>query len=105
MATGSISISLLRIIARHRPELWELIHPHVPLIATTARFAVADGLNAVALNPQPLPPGEELVAITRSTARAIADVAIAASTTGQDARQLLTEIVDDWCPTPPTPKI
>ena len=71
MATELTSMSLLRILARHRPELWELIHPHVPSVATTARFNLADGLNAVALNPQPLPPDEELVAITRATARAL----------------------------------
>lgn len=105
MATESPGIALLRIIARNHPELWELIHPHVPLVATGARFAVTDRLNAVALNPQPLPPREFLVAVTRSTARAIADIAIATDVTGQDAGRLLTEIVDDWCPTPPTPKI
>jgi hypothetical protein len=104
MATTS-TIALLRVIARHHPELWELIHPHVPFVAVRTRFNLANRFDAVALNPQPLPPGEELVAVTRSVAGAIAEAVIAANTTGQESGGWLAEIVDDWCGTPTPHKI
>ncbi|MEA2595551.1 MAG: hypothetical protein QOF01_2020 [Thermomicrobiales bacterium] len=105
MALTSQTIQLLRIIARHRPELWDLIHPHEPVLAGRSRLGALGRLAQVALNPQPLPPGEELVAAARYTARAVAEAAITAHATGQDARRMLFEVVDDWCPPRPTPKI
>ncbi|MEA2583337.1 MAG: hypothetical protein QOF33_1422 [Thermomicrobiales bacterium] len=91
MALTSQTIQLLRIIARHRPELWDLIHPHEPVLAGRSRLGALGRLAQVALNPQPLPPGEELVAAARYTARAVAEAAIAAHATGtrraQDARR------------------
>jgi hypothetical protein len=105
MAVKLQSVSLLQILARHHPELWELIHPHVPFVATGGRGLVEDRLGPVALNPQPLPPGDQLVAVTRFTAVAVAQAAIAASATGGDARGFLAEVVDDWCGTPTPHKI
>jgi hypothetical protein len=98
--SASRSVRLLRILARLHPELWELIHPHVPKLAR-----VADRADAVSLNPQPLPPKALLAAAVDRGASAIADAAIAAHLSGRDAREILAEIGDDMCPTPPRPKI
>jgi hypothetical protein len=92
--------NLLWHLAQLHPELWELVHPHVPFEAAAA-IGATRRFDAVALNPQPLPPVEVLRLAVRSTARAVAEAAIAATVAGRDAREVLQEVGDDWCPTRP----
>jgi hypothetical protein len=90
------SARLLRVLARLHPNLWELLHPHVPLVRDRARPG-----DEVALNPQPLPPKELLRFETVRVATAAAEAAIAAQLAGRDAGEVLQVVVDDWCPTSP----
>jgi len=92
---------LLRLLARLHPELWEIIHPHVPVLAGQAPVRMVDRFVEVELNPQPIPPGVELRLAVQRTAYAIADATIAAQLAGRDAGEILQEVGDDWCATPP----
>src|SRR5215212_1986011 len=105
MAKASQAVQLLRLLARLHPELWEIIHPHLPLIDGGARSRPAERFAEVALNPQPLPPRVELRVAVQRTARAVADATIAAHLAGRDAGEVLQQVGDDWCPNPPGPKI
>lgn len=93
-------LSLLRILARFDPRLWEVVHPHLPVLRawTPTGVGVAD---EVALNPQPLPPKELLRLETVHAARAVAEATIAARLAGRDSHEVLQEVGDDWCPTRP----
>ncbi|MFD2090963.1 hypothetical protein [Blastococcus deserti] len=94
------SMSVLRILARLDPRLWELVHPHVPILHQGLRTSRRFG-DEVFLNPQPLPPRERLLLETVSAARAVAEAAIAAQFAGRDVREVLQEVGDDWCLTRP----
>jgi len=102
MAIARQMRTLLEQLARLRPELYDLIHPHVPYVAW-AGSQLNDRGAAVALNPQPIPPGIVLRIAVESTARAAAEAAITASMVGRDGSDVLQEVGEDWCPTPPTP--
>ena len=59
----SVHRALAQLIARLRPEAWDAVIPHGPPSVFGPRpepwrQAMADRLSMVALNPQPLPPGE-----------------------------------------------
>ena len=96
--------SLLAMLARSNPAIWEIIHPHVPLISQGfAHHAIGaprlDDTVASDLNPQPLPPH---AAITAEVARATADYArlvITEDLKGERSDEWLTRLVDDWCGT------
>jgi len=92
--------SVLRVLAHLNPRLWELVHPHVPVLQqsllATRRFG-----DEVFLNPQPLPPREQALLETVATARAVAEAVIAAQFAGRDAGEMLQEVADDWCGTQP----
>ncbi|MDQ4488812.1 hypothetical protein RBS60_01220 [Sinomonas sp. ASV486] len=82
---------LLSVIARLRPEAWDAIIPR-------SAFR-SNRLAAVALNPQPLPPGppdDLATAAARMTQRLI-HLAIEADIRGEDSAGWLTEFVDDYC--------
>lgn len=100
---ASSSVQLLTLLARLHPELWELLHPHVPVLSLdVAAASRANGRGAeVQLNPQPVPPGVELRLAVWRTAGAIANAAIAAQVAGHEAAEILQDVGDDWCPTAP----
>jgi hypothetical protein len=56
---------LARFIARLRPEIWDVVFPHGPVLRALASGGSA--FQEVALNPQPLPP-REIFAITLADA-------------------------------------
>ncbi len=113
---GSVSASqttrLVRLAARIKPEIWDGIEPHGPVFAADVAEVRSLGPGSETdLNPQPLPPRDLLrlppllrLAVLR-TVKGVAETAIGAHQTGRDARELLEAVVDDWCPTPPHPKI
>jgi hypothetical protein len=92
------SSAFLRLLARLDPRLWEVVHPHLPVLgeAVSARGR----FDQVELNPQPLPPREVVRVATVEAARAAADAAIAAQFAGRDAREVLDLVAEDWCGTP-----
>lgn len=104
MADTAQTVQILRVLARLRPEVWELIDIHGPLF-TSATSRRSNPGDEVALNPQPLPPRERLQLAVQGTARAVAEAAIAAQVAGQDPGKVLQGAGDDWCPTPPGRKI
>ncbi len=83
--------SLLSIIGRINPAVWDAIVPHGP------RFA--SRLEQVALNPQPLPPHEGLLVGAAEMAHTVARLAVEASVRGEST-DFVREVIDDWCGTP-----
>ncbi|HEX6987369.1 MAG TPA: hypothetical protein VF170_18470, partial [Planctomycetaceae bacterium] len=77
------SFATLRLLARLDPRLWEVVHPHLPLVRDAVRLGGRRG-EEVFLNPQPLPPREIVRLATVHTARAVAEAAIAARFAGRD---------------------
>jgi hypothetical protein len=100
MACMANSFTTFRVLAYLDDRLWEPLHPHLPLFreAVTRRGELGE---RVTLNPQPLPPREVLRLATVQTARAVADAAIAARFAGRDPGEVLDQISEDWCATPP----
>ncbi|UQX88889.1 hypothetical protein M6D93_02555 [Jatrophihabitans telluris] len=114
MATSTAR--LLEIIARSHPELYEILHPHVPFVLLggfVSRAAEVE-LNpqpippgrasraADELNPQPLPPREVRVAAVELVAQ-LALNAINAHGQKRNGAELLVAEIDDWCGTHPRP--
>lgn len=106
--------SALVLLARLRPELWDIIVPMGPR-DQWIRSALNpqplppllpdDPLLRAGLNPQPLPPvADELRFAARRTAVAVADAAIAVQLGGAEAGRLFEEVTDDWCGTRPHKK-
>ena len=87
------SVSLLSLVARLRPEAWDAIIPHSP--ATGAGAATR-----VALNPQPLPPGEAFVVEAARMAHEVIRLAVETELRGESAAGFVREFIDDWCGTP-----
>jgi hypothetical protein len=83
------AVSLLSLVARIRPEAWDAIIPHTPLTAGSR----------VALNPQPLPPGEAFVVEAARMAHEVVRLAVEAGLRGESTG-FVREFVDDWCGTP-----
>jgi hypothetical protein len=107
--------SALVLLARIRPELWDIIVPMGPpdqwirsaLNPQPLPPALPDDvLTRAGLNPQPLPPGppELLRFAARRAAVAVADAAIAVQLGGGETAPLFDEVVDDWCGTRPHKK-
>jgi len=105
MANAVMTVQFIRLLARSRPILYELIDPHGPLQVLAGGGGASNRSEEVSLNPQPLPPREVLRLAVLHTARGVAEATIAAQMAGRDAGEVLHEVGDDWCPTPPTPKI
>jgi hypothetical protein len=80
---------LLSIIATIHPEIWDAIIPHGPR-----------ALDRAALNPQPLPPQETLLAGAAEMAHEVVRLAVAAEAQGGSSSAFVREIIDDWCGTP-----
>lgn len=80
--------AILAIIGRISPRAWDAIVPHGPATA-----------EAVALNPQPLPPVEALQVGAAEMAHELVRVALAAEMRGESRAALVSEVIDDWCGT------
>jgi hypothetical protein len=85
------SYSLLALVARIHPAVWDAIDPRGP------RFS--SGLDAVALNPQPLPPRERFLVGAAEMAHDVGRLAVEANLKGETT-DFVYELVDDWCGTP-----
>ncbi|MCX4958463.1 hypothetical protein [Streptomyces virginiae] len=104
--SASQTARIVRLAARVRPEMWDAINPHGPVFAAgVAGVRSLDRSSEVALNPQPLPPREQLRMAVLQTVKGVAETAIGAHQGGRDAREILQAVGDDMCPTPPHPKI
>jgi hypothetical protein len=80
--------NLLSIIATIHPEIWDAIIPHGPR-----------ALDRAALNPQPLPPRETLLAGAADVAHEVVRLAVASEAQGGSSA-FVRETIDDWCGTP-----
>ncbi len=102
----TLSLTLLELIARVNPAIWELIGPHVPVLYTSgeAGSSVAGRFGRAGeaeLNPQPLPPREQILIGAARLAQQLVEAAIAQ---GSDrGTSLLLEEIEDWCGTRPRP--
>lgn len=85
--------TLLRILARHNPHLWEAIAPHVP-----KEWLVGAGQD---LAQGRLHVERALQLEVRETVRLVAEAALSAASTGQLdlAQRLVQEVDGDWCGT------
>ncbi len=87
-----LTTSAVNLIGRHAPEIFDLLgNPDGPLVRVGA---VARRADAVALNPQPLPPG------LRAGLLAAAELLRTASTADRLGVEVRFDL-DDWCGTPP----
>jgi hypothetical protein len=87
--------AMLSLIARIHPAVWDVIDQWGPL--------VRERYSAVALNPQPLPPGpqpDRFLLEAGLMAREVTRLAIEADVRGEGSWRFLSEFVDDWCATP-----
>jgi hypothetical protein len=89
------NIALLEILARLNPRIYEIIHPHVPVLV--GGFGPLAEVDEVELNPQPLPPREVVAAAM--LARRLGDAAVLVNAQTQGGQGFLQEIVDEWCGT------
>jgi hypothetical protein len=80
---------LLSIIATIHPEIWDAIIPHG-----------SRAIDRVALNPQPLPPRQALLAGAAEMAHEVVRLAVASEAQGASSSVFVSEIIDDWCGTP-----
>lgn len=85
-------VKVLAIVGRLRPEVYDVFPPQ---FAAEGRWG-----EAVALNPQPLPPRDSLVRGAISMSRRVAQLAIEADVRGEDSSSWVSQLVDEWCGTP-----
>jgi len=92
-------VRFLAVIGRINPAIWDAIIPMGPKYAFSAsRASIA---SEVELNPQPIPPGHELLFASAEVAHEIANAAIAADAAGTEAAgRIVSTAIDDWCGTP-----
>ena len=94
MASSILRLSMF--LGTIPPEALDAIFPHGPVLSHRSRFAD--------LNPQPLPPKEQLLVASAAVAHDIAFAAISAEAAGTgSAARLVASAVDDWCGTRPRP--
>jgi hypothetical protein len=89
---ASPTVRLLALLGSLRPEAYDVLPPH------SARFL--ERFDAVSLNPQPLPPRDPLVTGAIVMSRRLVELALEANLRGEDSREWLSQIVDEWCGTP-----
>lgn len=94
-AHRAIGIDALSLIAQISPHAWRVIN------STDIAHA---GSEVVELQPQPLPPVERFqVGAARMTQRFV-QLAVESEIKGRAGSQIISEMVDDWCGTPPWPR-
>jgi|SRR5438034_7033403 len=92
-------VRLLAVIGRINPAIWDAIIPMGPKYGVTV--IRASRASQVELNPQPIPPGHELLFASAQIAHEIANAAIAAEAAGgETAGRMVSSAIDDWCGTP-----
>jgi hypothetical protein len=92
-------VQLLTVIGRINPAIWDAIIPMGPKYAVSV--AHASKASEVELNPQPIPPGHELLFASARVAHEIANAAIAAEAAGSEAAgRIVSNAINDWCGTP-----
>lgn len=82
---------LLAIVARLHPVVWEVIGPHNPALRGMHSRA-----EEVALNPQPIPPGEEFLAGAAMLAHEQVRAAVTLNQNPGEAVDLIQTIIADW---------
>lgn len=87
----TLSMQAISIIGRFHPEIFDILGTPT---ATVGRFR--SRFDEVALNPQPLPPGEAFTTGVR-----VAAELVRLASTAQQLRASFEVDVDDWCGTPP----
>src|SRR5665811_2228750 len=90
------AMSLLSIIGNINPQAWDYIVPQGPFPQEGRSASLAE---QVALNPQPLPPGEAFVIGAAEMAHSIAAMAIESEIRGESSIAVVSGFVDDWCGT------
>ena len=91
-------VRLLGVLGRIPPQAWDAIIPHGPI--GRASFHAASKASPVELNPQPIPPGHELLLAAAAVAHDIAHAAVAAEAAGtQGVNKMVMRAVDKWCDT------
>jgi hypothetical protein len=92
--------TLLSVVARVHPQVWDAIVPHTPQPGGRAALGL--------LNPQPLPPADAFLLAAAVMAHDLVRVAIETHVQGGESASLVREFIDEWCGTPwprkwPTP--
>jgi hypothetical protein len=88
--------TLLSIIARIHPAIWDAIIPH----GHRAGAVGASRVDRVALNPQPLPPRETFLLGAAEMAHDIVKTALEIEAHGESSFGFVSDVIDDWCGTP-----
>jgi hypothetical protein len=88
----SQTVKLLALISRAKPEVFDVFPPY--------DREVLDRLDAVALNPQPLPPRDPLVIGAILMSRRLVQLAVEADVRGDEPAEWLGRIIEEWCGTP-----
>jgi len=88
----SQTVKVLALLGRSRPEIFDAFPPQ--------GIGALDRVEAVALNPQPLPPRDPLVTGAVLMARRLSQLAVEDDVRGQPPAEWLSEVVDEWCGTP-----
>jgi hypothetical protein len=102
---GGAVAEILRRFGPH-PDPWRAGEPQGDAWRGLTSFGGFDPASLVALNPQPLPPRAGLVATLGQAALARAELigeAAAHSGHAGAAGKYVTDLIDDWCGTPPRP--
>lgn len=96
-------VRLMAALGRIPPQAWDAIIPHGPIGRSS--FHAASKASLVELNPQPIPPGHELLLAAAAVAHDIAHTAVAAEAAGTEggASKMVMRAVDEWCGTGPFP--
>jgi hypothetical protein len=93
-------VSLVSVLGRINPAAFDAIFPHGPILSHRAAFSRRAGQSATELNPQPLPPKEDLLLASAEIARDIAFAALSAEAAGNDGgARIVKTAIDDWCGT------
>lgn len=93
-------VRLLAVLGRINPAIWDWIVPMGPIRQLVAGGSVSKAAQ-VELNPQPIPPGHELLVASAIAAHQIALATVAAEAAGtKSAGRIVTRAIDDWCGTP-----
>ncbi len=89
-------VRFLAVLGRINPAIWDAIIPQGPRVQ--GGIALSKAVQ-VELNPQPIPPGHELLVASATVAHEIALAAVASESAGADPERILTRALDDWCGT------
>jgi hypothetical protein len=95
-------VRLLAVLARINPAVWDAIIPHGPVLSGASAFEAVSKASEVELNPQPLPPRQQLLLASATVAHDVALAAVTAEAAGTEAAsRIVGRAVDDWCGTEP----